>query len=44
LNREEKRALLAELIKADPEKSDRQIAAEVGVDKNTATSVRNESG
>ncbi len=40
LTREQKRELLATLIKAAPEKSDRQHAAAVGVDHKTAGAVR----
>jgi ParB-like chromosome segregation protein Spo0J len=40
LSLDEKRELLGELIQAEPEKSDRQHAASVGVSKNTAAVVR----
>lgn len=40
LTREQKRELLANLIKAAPEKSDRQHAAAVGVSHHTASAVR----
>jgi ParB-like chromosome segregation protein Spo0J len=40
LTAEQKRTLLAELIKIDPTKSNRQIAEEAKVDKNTVKSVR----
>lgn len=42
LTREQKRELLANLIKASPEKSDRQHAAAAGVDHKTAGAVRDE--
>ncbi len=40
LNQEQKRELIAGLIKADPEQSDRQIAVSVGVHNETVNSVR----
>jgi DNA-binding transcriptional regulator YhcF (GntR family) len=40
LTAEQKRDLLAELIKIDPSKSNRQIAEDAKVDKNTVKSVR----
>ena len=43
LTAEQKRDLLAKLLKADPEKSDRQIAATVGVDHKTVGTVRRET-
>jgi len=42
LSTKRKRELLAELIKDDPTKSDRQIAAIANVDNKTATAVRKE--
>jgi hypothetical protein len=41
LNDEDKTRLMAELIKADPTKSDRQIAKQVGASPTTAGKVRN---
>jgi len=43
LTSEQKRDLIAKLLKANPEKSNRQIAAAVGVDHKTVTVVRAES-
>ena len=40
LTSEQKRHVIAELLKADPEKSNRQIAKTVGVDDKTVASVR----
>ena len=40
LTREQKRALIAESIKADPQLSDREHGRRLGVSKNTAASVR----
>jgi hypothetical protein len=40
LDAEQRRELLAKLLKADPEKSNRQIAKTVGVDDKTVASVR----
>jgi ParB-like nuclease domain len=42
LNAEQKRDLIAKLLKAQPEKSDRQIGKMAMASKNTAKSVRNE--
>jgi ParB-like chromosome segregation protein Spo0J len=42
LNAEQKRELLEKLIKADPDKSDRQHAKAASVDKNTAAKVRDQ--
>jgi hypothetical protein len=42
LTAEQKRELIAKLIKVDPSKSDRQIAKQAQVSKNTAASVRTE--
>lgn len=42
LTTEQKRNVIAELLKANPEKSNRQIAKMVGVDHKTATKVRRE--
>lgn len=42
LTREQKRALVAESIKADPQLSDREHGRRAGVSKNTAAAVRDE--
>lgn len=42
LNREQRRALIAESIKADPELSDREHGRRTGASKNTAAAVRAE--
>ena len=42
LTREEKRALIAESIKADPQLSDREHGRRLGISKNTAASVRDD--
>ena len=42
LNAEQKREVIAKLLKAQPEKSDRQIAEMLGVDHKTVASVRAE--
>jgi ParB-like chromosome segregation protein Spo0J len=43
LTREQTRELIAKLIKAQPEKSDRAIAADMKVDKNVVSRVRKEA-
>lgn len=42
LNREQKRAIVAELIKSNPEKSNREHARTAGVDHKTAGAIRDE--
>jgi len=42
LTQEEKREAVAQALKAEPEKSNRQVAAEVGVDHKTVAAVRAE--
>jgi ParB-like chromosome segregation protein Spo0J len=42
LDRDQKRKLIGSLLKADPEKSDRAIADQVGVDNKTVATVRDD--
>ena len=43
LSGKEKRAIINKLLKANPERSDRQIAADIGADNKTVASVRTEA-
>jgi hypothetical protein len=43
LKPEERRDLIAKLLKADPEQSNRQVAEQVGVDHKTVASIRTEA-